>query len=89
MKSLNTFIAESIANNRMDEINDNFVEWMSDRFREFTGDAAALEELVMDELDDFAKKYKVTDKEIKELSKSDKRDSFRTWINYLAKVWGL
>jgi len=89
MKSLNTFIAESIANTRMDEINDNFVEWMSDRFREFTGDAAALEELVMDELDDFAKKYKVTDKEIKELSKSDKRDSFRTWINYLAKVWGL
>ena len=89
MKSLNTFIAESIANNRMDEINDNFVEWMSDRFREFTGDAAALEELVMDELDDFAKKYKVTDKEIKELSKSDKRDSFHTWINYLAKVWGL
>jgi len=42
---LNTFIAESIANTRMDEINDNFVEWMSDRFREFTGDAAALEEL--------------------------------------------
>lgn len=89
MKNLNEFIAESIANKRLDEINDNFVNWMSERYREFAGDPAALEELVMDELNDFAKKYNVTDKEIKELSDSTRKDSFSKWINYLAEVWGL
>lgn len=83
MKSFNEFIKESIQKNRVEEIQDNFVDW-ADQINQEEGFKSFNEfkEYIYDNISDFADEYNLSNDELDELTHpaNEKVPSFDLWI---------
>lgn len=90
MKNLVEFLSESISKLNLEEIEDNFYNWL-DMNCESDWNAEDLRNFAYDNIADFADEYDLTDNELDELThpKNDKAVSFDKWIEDAIENWGL
>lgn len=90
MKNLVEFLNESISKSKLEEIENNFYNWLDMNSKD-DWKAEDLRNFAHDNIADFADENDLSDNELDELThpKNDKSESFDKWIKWAIDNWDL